>query len=101
MSEIILPRSLLLSLQGALVGNVPSSLRGVTIDWMDKKLTIRFVYSGNISDDDLESLRVVVTEVIADFPEDYIINDEYVRVDEPTSLRFYTLRLWAFKRKED
>ena len=70
----LLRTELLLSLQRALVGAVPASLRAVTCDWGETKVTLRYIFDGPV--------------------------DPYDAVDHPAGLAPHFLRAWAYMRKE-
>jgi hypothetical protein len=78
---------LLLSVQGALLGAVPATLREVTCGWEGTEVKLRFVFDGAIEPDDYKGAQVASTEVIADFSEPWTIWEEIVRIDHPTDLR--------------
>ncbi len=78
---------LLLSVQRALLGIVPASLREVACGWDCTEVKLRFVFDGEIDPDDYEAAQIVGTEVIADFSEPWTIAEEIVRIDYPTDLR--------------
>ncbi len=91
---------LLRSLQRALVGAVPASLRAVTCDWTDTTFLLRFIFDGPIDPDNYEDMQVVGTEVIADFPPEVAFDEQIIRVDYPASLAAHFLRAWAYMRNE-
>jgi hypothetical protein len=96
----LLRAELLLSLQRALVGSVPASLRAVTCDWAEASITLRYVFDGPISPDDEDSIRAVGAEVVSDFPPDVALVEQIVRADHPAGLTPHFLRAWAYMRKE-
>ena len=91
---------LLRSLQRALIGAVPASLRAVTCDWTDTTFLLRFIFDGPIDPDDYEDMQVVGTEVIADFPPEVAFDEQIIRVDYPASLAPHFLQVCAYMRKE-
>ena len=96
----LLRAELLLSLQRALVGAVPASLRAVTCDWAEAKITLRYIFDGPIGHDDEDSMRVVGAEVVTDFPPEMELDEQFVRFDHPAGLAPHFLRAWAYMRKE-
>lgn len=91
--------SVLLSLQRALLGNVPMSLRGVSVNYDDpKKVVIEWFFDGEISEEDQETADDFHTEVIADFDEDVKVTLEVKRVDYPE--RIDPQGQWVYYRKE-
>ncbi len=87
--------TLKLSVQRALLGEVTDRLVRVTCGLKDRHIQIRAHFSGRITEEDIERIQCVGTEVIADFPEGYTIDETAVSVDheEPEMLDF-----WAFIR---
>jgi len=65
---------LLLSMQRALLGSVIPELRAVTVDLNNqtKIVYINFYYNCKISNEIYDLSSCVVTEVLADFPPDYL-----------------------------
>jgi hypothetical protein len=92
--------AVLLSLQRALLGAVPSSLRGVACGWDDERITLRYIFDGPINKDDEQDMYVVGTEVVADFNGLATIDEQILRVDRPQSLDGHALKAWAYIRKE-
>ncbi len=76
----------LLSLQRALVGQVPPTLRGVLVALtVDVEARMICYFDGVIAEDDEEDVQCAYTEVLADFP-DYDIHLEIHRLDTPIPL---------------
>ena len=61
----LLRAELLLSLQRALVGAVPASLRAVTCDWTETAIVLRYIFDGPVDPFDEEDMRAVGAEVIS------------------------------------
>ncbi len=97
----ILRAELLLSLQHALVGAVPASLRAVTCDWDETKITLRYIFDGPASPYDTDALLAVGAEVASDFRDTVALDEQIVRVDHPAGLAPHFLRAWAYMRKEE
>lgn len=77
-------RSVKLSLQRALLGEVFPALRRVTFELLQGCLHFYSYVEGEPREEDLESLECVLTEVIADFwREDFDIQHQVIRVDPP------------------
>lgn len=96
----LLRTELLLSLQRALVGVVPASLRAVTCDWAEAKISIRYIFDGPIRSDDAIDMLAVGEDVVSDFRDTMELDDQIVRVDHPAALAPHFLRAWAYMRKE-
>jgi hypothetical protein len=103
MIEMSIRQSLLLSVQRALLGAVPAALREVSCGWSGQEIKLRFVFDGEIDQDDYESSKIVGSEVIADFSAPWTISEEIVRLDYPAGLHDEkddaTMTL-AYRRKE-
>ena len=100
LSDIEMDMRLRLSAQRALLDSVPCSLRAVTVGWDKNEILFRCIYDGEISEEHKEELEVAATEIIADFSEPYTISTEYIRLDEPLSIKPYYLKWWVFIRYE-
>jgi len=85
MQETITRSAVFLSIQRALLGEVSSALRGVSVDWDHQTINIRSYFDSEISEDDRESMSSVQTEVLADFPS-HGVNMEIIRLDVPAEL---------------
>ena len=59
------------SLGVALTGDVTDNMFAVTASIKDKSILIRFFYEGNVSEDDLEVMSVIETQIMAAFPQSY------------------------------
>jgi hypothetical protein len=92
--------TLLLSVQRALLGAVPHNLRAVTCDWEGTEIKLRFVFDGEIAEENYEDAQIVGTEVVADFPAPWTISEDIVRLDYPGGMCPGALALWAYLRKE-
>ena len=97
----VLRAELLLSLQRALVGAVPASLRAVTCDWDEAKVTLRYIFDGPVGPYDMDCMMAVGAEVAADFHDTRALDEQIVRVDHPAGLERHFLRAWAYMRKEE
>jgi hypothetical protein len=97
--EIELRREVLLTAQVALLGEVSSAVRGITLAWSPQKIHLRAVFDGEIDDDDRESIECVGTEILASFPK-HEFDVECVRLDAPAQLDPLFLMAWVYVRKE-
>jgi hypothetical protein len=85
----------LLSLQRALLGEVPPALRGVRVGWSPTALEFVAYFDGPIAEVDAESMSVICAEVNADFlPEEPIADFRCLRCDAPAPLAVPTE--WTF-----
>lgn len=83
----------------ALLGEVSSALRGVTVGVSDRVLTMRLYYDGPISRSDQESVSEIETSLLADLHPRYEVKVTAARVDVPAPIE--CLDSWAFRRRED
>jgi cytosine deaminase len=77
--------------QIALLGHLPDSLREVSVDAIGPTILFRAAFRPGASDEDRETLSVVAAEIIAAFPAPFVIDEEYIDVQNgvPTaSLRY-------------
>jgi len=102
MTDLEIRTKLLLSTQRALLGAVSPALREVSCGWQAMKIKLRFVYDGEISDQDRDAAHIVGAEVISDFPEGWDIAEDIARLDAPAKLILPEGNaILAFKRWED
>jgi hypothetical protein len=96
MEQLDLVTTLKLSLQRALLGAVSENIYAITADVKEKQIRIHAFYYREPSESELNDLSMVTTEVIADFPTGY-------KVDEQCFLKSLTdpivLNFWVFMRK--
>lgn len=92
-------KTLLLSVQKALLGAITPQVRGVSCMIDESHIHIRVVFDGIIDECDEESMNEVETEVMADFPNN-IVHLECMQVNTPQSLNPYMLKWWVYYRKE-
>ena len=85
------------SIQRALVGEVPPRLEAVTCKLNGHEIQINTYFRGAVTNEDIDLVQCISTEVIADFPEGYSIEERCASTDEgePVMLEF-----WAFLRKK-
>lgn len=103
MIETNIRQTLLLSVQRALLGDVPATLREVSCGWSGQDIKLRFVFDGEIQPDDYERSQLVGSEVIGDFPAEWTISEEILRLDYPADLserREASAMMLAYQRKE-
>ena len=88
MSDIYDRPALLFSLQRALLGEVHPQLRQASIeaDPINKIVRLRFEYDGKPSDVARESGSCAATEVIADFPAPWDLDEQHVAAPYPGNL---------------
>ena len=76
-----------LSAQRALLGQVPLSLRSVSVDINEHHVYFRCIFDGNPTEYDWELTSVAATEIIADFQAPYVIEEEYLSIEEPNEMK--------------
>jgi len=87
-----------LSAQRALLGAVSAALRAVSVELRGTQICFRAVFDAAHTPDNREMLSVAATEVIADFPAGYTIDEDYVVVNADTPIQH--LRHLVFLRAE-
>ena len=97
--QLELRRTVLLTAQTALLGEVSAAVRGVTLGWSAEEVHLRVIFDGEISEGDKESMECVGTEIVAALPE-HRLEVEVVRADAPSSLDEHFLAAWVYIRKE-
>jgi|SRR5436189_6140550 len=90
--------SLKLSIQRALVDEVTSRLVSVTGGLRERQIMIRAYVSGAVTEEDTERISSIGGEVIADFSEEYMIEELCLSVDEHKE---EMLDFWAFRRASE
>lgn len=87
----------LLAFQKALLGEVPSSLRAVTVSWDQSQIGGIFYYEGLVSEAERERVEEIETEIIAMFPE-HQVRLNTVGVSSGSEVE--PLMEWVFFRSE-
>lgn len=90
--------ALRLSSQRALLGNVPVSLRCVSVEYRGTEIACRFVFDGEPDEEERGLLGCAATEIIADYPEPYTLSEEYLAIPSPADVPY--LRHIIFMRYE-
>ena len=100
MSEVFSNSVLLLSLQRALLGEVHPQLRQASIeaDPSSQTVRLRFEYEGTPSDIARESCSCAATEVIADFPASWQLDEQHLATSYASPLM--PLANIAYRRAE-
>lgn len=83
------------SIQRALIERVPERLVAVTCGLENRAITVMGYFVGPVMDSDVELISDIAGEVLADFPEDYTL-DEIARSVADGPLR--VLDFWAFMK---
>lgn len=90
--------ALLFSLHRALFGAIPKNLKGLRVKITNDLLIWQAFFDTEPTEEEKEVLRVASTEVIADFPNINIVDEEYLH--HPAPLKNTTRDEWAFVRWE-
>jgi hypothetical protein len=88
----------LVGIQNALLGEVSAGLRAVVVTFDAQSIHFDAYYDGEPSEDDVESMSCVETELIAMSPEDHVITQRVTRLDHPEPIP--KVGHWVFFRKE-
>ena len=87
-----------LSIQRALLGVVTCSWIAVTCGLRERTIQIRVYLEGDITPADTEIVQRVGAEVIADFPDGFLIEESCVSASASAPLEM--LDFWAFLRRD-
>ncbi len=99
MDDIEYRTRILLSTHRALLGAITNNMRLITIDWNKDFLKLKAYYDKEVTEDDIENLGIIMTEILADFPDINDVEELYEYSIEPiNNLKF--LREVVFLRKE-
>jgi hypothetical protein len=90
-----------LSLQRAMLTHVTSELRSVSADVTPEArlIRVRFIFAREPSDSERDAASCAATEVIADYPDGWRVDEEYCV--SPTGEAMSHLRLLVYHRCED
>lgn len=69
--------NLKLSVQRALIGQVPASLRFLYVFFTEDTLNFHAVFTADASDEDIEAVSIAATEVISDCKHNVQLNELY------------------------
>lgn len=87
-----------LSIQRALLGEVPAHLRAVVFSISGRDIDIRFYFDGQISEADTESASCVETEILADYEAEDTVSVQCIRLDFPDPIG--DDGIWVYQRRE-
>jgi hypothetical protein len=83
------------SIQSALVGEIPDNLFAVTCGVDRRRISVHAYFEGAVGDEEWQLMRRVSTEVATDFPDGYSMEARCYSMQQ-TELRM--LDFWAFLR---
>ena len=87
----------LLSAQRALIGEVTTNMRAAALKVEDSSIELRIFFDSEISEEDEENVRVIETEIMADFPDNEVSASA---IFVPMGRKIDYWDEWIFKRKE-
>lgn len=90
--------ALRLSAQRALLGNVPPNLRSFSAEIRDETLAVQAVFDQEPSHQDKDLLSTISTEMIADCPSHFGLEEYFLVVPEPEKIT--NLKHCLFERYE-
>jgi len=101
MDELSLVVQMKLSAQRALLGQVTPSLRSVSMCWDEANtvIRVRYIFDGAPSDSVKDAALCEGTQIIADFPSPWTIDEEFVNTPYPEKMEH--LDWLVFLRCED
>lgn len=85
--------------QNALIGKITKEVRAIYVKLNKNCINIHIIIDGNISNYWNEEIYEISTDIISNFDEDYIIDENLVRVDYPRHL-FFNDCICVYKRYE-
>ncbi|STQ91120.1 hypothetical protein [Iodobacter fluviatilis] len=87
-----------LSAQRALCGNIPRTLRSVSVEYHDTVIACRYVFDDGATTSEMALLSCAGTEIIADYNEPYTITEEFMTIPFPIKPEY--LRYLVYMRAE-
>jgi hypothetical protein len=90
--------SLRLSGQRALLGQVTQNLRAVSVEVHSDTLIFQAVFDNDFSESDRELLSMAATEMLADCPSHFKIEERYIKLADPEAIN--NLEHLLFERYE-
>lgn len=90
----------MIALQLALLGEVSSKLRAVTARYDDQSIHFDCYFDGEIDEEDTESMSIVETELLAQFPESHCITHRVIRHDYPQRIPYDGVCVYARRERD-
>lgn len=94
------PSDLLFSVNRALWGEVSANMRLIKARAEGSTILLRFYFDGEPSIQDRNSVSCAGSEVISDFPDEYVIEEEIIRLDAPEHLPADPSWITIYMRRE-
>jgi hypothetical protein len=89
-----------LSMQRALLGSITPNIRAISVAWDQlKSFSIRVYYDTHPTEDDLEQMEIVASEVLADIPFERMLPIEAIYDIRPQQ-ELENLMVMVYSRKE-
>jgi hypothetical protein len=96
--EYLRTLEVLVAAQRALLGEISENMRAITIKYDEKSIILRYIFDKEPSEEDLESVSFVETEIAAGQGENEHISSEIVQIRFPGTIPQDELRV--YRRKE-
>ena len=100
MKEEDIRPTLLIGLQVALLDMITTNIRGITCGISNKTIMLKFIYDGPYSEEDRDRCEIIASEVLANFPDPFTINNNLLVVEPPLSINKELLSNWVYSRWE-
>lgn len=94
LDKLSLRNKVLLSFQGALLGEIFPSLRAIAVEWTDVSVKFWAYIDGPLDSKDEDSLSSISASVAADF-DDMEIDWEFSQLNAPTPIPGEKLRVYS------
>lgn len=83
------------SAQRAISGEVFNELVAITCGLENQTIKLKAYFKGEVNNDDIEQVQNVGTEIIADFPDGYMIDEECLSTNEQSP---ELLDVWIYRQ---
>jgi hypothetical protein len=90
----------LLVAQRAILGEITPNVRSVSGALCESLVTVRYILDGEIAEEDRERLACTATEILAATEDPWMLEDQFLRVDQPDPLSSHELPLLVYRRHE-
>jgi hypothetical protein len=83
----------------AFLGNIDYNVRAISIAINDNKISIMTYYDCKPSEENIELIDNVETEILADIPEEYNVSVECIYLESETKIPYIPYQSFIFLRK--
>ena len=90
----------IISVQRALLGNLTNNMNAITISYNNSSFILKVYFEKEPSEDEIESLSEITSEVAADFPNINKIQELYL-VNNNDNYKEEILDVWIIKKRRD